>query len=362
MDANHGFLYERVIRGPNSEGALMKRMRGWCGRLAVALACAGWAGAGHAEELAVQSFNGSGQLVFSTLNSATNYRVEWASYPSGPWTNFTFGAGARLDYIPASQAGSITCSVPVFYRVVAVTNTPPAPEGMVLIPAGTNSGTDPDFGAYSLTNVTGFYMDTTEVTKAQWDAVYAWAAAHGYTFSNAGSGKAADHPVQTVNWYDCVTWCNARSEKEGRTPCYNLSTWACDFAANGYRLPTITEWEYAARGGASGRRFPWGDTIDHSQANYHGYPQYNTYDLGYEGFDTRYATGDPYTSPVGSFAANGYGLYDMAGNVWEWCNDPAGSIHGGCWDSDAYSARCGYSRWGDPVYAGNLHGFRSVCR
>ena len=111
------------------------------GRLAVAFACLSLAGMSKAEELAIQSFNGTGQLVFNTLNSATNYRVEWASSPAGPWTNFTFGAGVRLDSIPAVEAGSVTCSVPVFYRVVAlVTNI-----WLVLDVAG-----DLTFGAVSI--------------------------------------------------------------------------------------------------------------------------------------------------------------------------------------------------------------------
>jgi formylglycine-generating enzyme required for sulfatase activity len=237
---------------------------------------------------------------------------------------------------------------------------------MRLIPAGINRGTDPDYDAYSLTNPTAFYMDATEVTKAQWDAVYTWAVAHGYTFDNAGSGKVSDHPVQTVDWYDCVKWCNARSEREGKTPCYNLSDWSCNFAANGYRLPTSTEWEYAARSGASGRRFPWGDIIDHTRANYCGSPSDYTYDQSYAGYDTRYATGGmPYTSPVGAFAANRYGLYDMAGNVWEWCNDSSGSaryIRGGCRGCNAGSARCHNGNWSHPGGANYFLGFRTVCR
>ena len=167
-----------------------------------------------------------------------------------------------------------------------------------------------------------------------------------------------------------VKWCNARSQKEGRTPCYNLSTWACNFAANGYRLPTSTEWEYAARGGASNRRFPWGDRIDHTRANYYAYRSggvpYYPYDDGYQGYDTRYATGGyPYTSPAGAFAPNGYGLYDMAGNVWEWCNDSSGSsraIRGGSWNYLADRARCRYGHWTDPGDADGRGGFRAVCR
>jgi formylglycine-generating enzyme required for sulfatase activity len=90
---------------------------------AVALLCAGIACAVRAQELAIQSFNGTGRLTFNTLNSATNYRVEWASSPAGPWKNFIGEDLARLDNIPAAGSGIVTCSVPVFYRVVAaVTN------------------------------------------------------------------------------------------------------------------------------------------------------------------------------------------------------------------------------------------------
>lgn len=349
----------------------MKRMQAW--RWWVLLLSMGGSMV-KSEEFAIQAFDGTGRLTFNAVSNAATYRVEWAPSPAGPWTNFT-AAALAMDEIVAKGSGIVTCSVPMCYRVVAtVTNAPaePPPAGMVAIPAGTNSGTDPDYGAYSLT-VEAFYMDATEVTKAQWDAVADWAVANGYVFDNDlfgegphGQGKAADHPVHTVNWYDCVKWCNARSEKEGRTPCYNLSTWACNFAANGYRLPTNTEWAYAARGGASSRRFPWGDTIDHSRANYYSSSSYSYDTSSTRGYHPTYATGgDPYTSPAGSFAANGYGLYDMAGNVWEWSNDSSGSpryIRGGGWHDLAFGARCGFSYLYDPVYAGSYDGFRTVCR
>lgn len=240
-----------------------------------------------------------------------------------------------------------------------------APGGMVLISAGTNSGTDPEEGKYSLT-VEAFYMDATEVTKAQWDEVYNWAVSHGYSFTNAGSGKVSSHPVHTVDWFDCVKWCNARSKKEGKTPCYNLSDWSCNFSANGYRLPTNTEWEYAARGGLSNKRFPWGDTITHSQANYYSFSS-SSYDVSpKQGCHPTYATGGyPYTSPAGAFASNGYGLYDMVGNVWEWCNDASGAYRynrGGSWDCIAYCARCRYSFMSFPLFASSSRGFRTVRR
>ena len=178
---------------------------------------------------------------------------------------------------------------------------------MVLIPAGefqmgSNDGKDSEQPVHTV-YVDAFYMDVYEVTNAQFkafvDANPQWGKANiddrfrdrfylpQWTGTDYPAGKA-DHPVTWVTWYAAMAY----------------AEWA------GKRLPTEAEWEKAARGGLAGKKYPWGDTITHADANY----DWNVDD----------------TTPVGQYPANGYGLYDMAGNVWEWCLD--------AWDADVYAA------------------------
>ncbi|MBN2164426.1 MAG: SUMF1/EgtB/PvdO family nonheme iron enzyme [Pontiellaceae bacterium] len=326
-------------------------------------------------------FPTAGGLVVS-WNAVDGYACDvfWTSN----LTNTFQSIAAGLFYPQDSYTDTVHSATSVGYYRVSAAKGSSAPAGMVLIPAGTNSGTVPESGAYSLTVTNSFYMDATEVTKAQWDSVYSWAITNGYSFRNSGLGKGTDHPVHTVNWYDCVKWCNARSEKDGKTPCYTVSGSSyktgesapdCNFDANGYRLPTNDEWEYAARGGQFGNRFPWGDTITHSEANYWSYwsdgePYYFYDENSASGYHPDYYDffegGPPYTSPAASFASNGYGLYDMSGNVCEWCWDAIYSSHryfrGGSWFHHAYYARCDFAYWNYPYSAYDYYGFRAVCR
>jgi sulfatase modifying factor 1 len=127
----------------------------------------------------------------------------------------------------------------------------------------------------------------------------------------------AGFPIVELSWYGAAAYCNWRSTYEGYEPCYNPTTWECDFSKNGYRLPTEHEWEYAARGGLHDPYYdyPWAsNTIDFSQANYGS--DFNTPTNNPLGWSHH-----PYLTYAGYYYPNGYGLYDMAGNAWEWCND-----------------------------------------
>ncbi|MBI3987106.1 MAG: SUMF1/EgtB/PvdO family nonheme iron enzyme [Lentisphaerae bacterium] len=294
-------------------------------------------------------------------------------------------------------------AVPTLYLLSSV-----PPPGMTLINAGPFvmgskqfefHDYDHDIPVHTATT-DAIYMDVYEVTAARWEEVRTWAIPRGYSDLRKGlAGYAPDqtigsnHPVVNVSWYDCVKWCNARSEKEGLSPFYyadasQLNIYrtglftggveCLDRSANGYRLPTETEWEKACRGKMTGYNYPWGDSIDGAKANYQG-------------------SGDPFddgTTPAGYYdgrqiingersphdMANGYGLYDMAGNVYEWCWDWYGAVppesavnplgpprgkyrilRGGCWKSAMTGClSCSYRYYLAPHGDGNTAGFRCV--
>jgi formylglycine-generating enzyme required for sulfatase activity len=207
--------------------------------------------------------------------------------------------------------------------------------------------------------LSSFHIDKYLVTQEEYQRVMG---------DNPSRWKAGKNPVEQVRWSDAVRYCNARSKLDGLQPCYDLGTWQCNFDANGYRLPTEAEWEYACRAGTKTAYF-FGN--DPSKLADHAWFKDNS-------------GGKPH--PVGQKPPNPWGLHDMLGNVWEWCNDfykvdyyqespqenpkgPASGetkvVRGGAWKFSADSCRSGYRYNENPGYADvcfgyDIYGFRCV--
>ena len=257
------------------------------------------------------------------------------------------------------------------------TSTSDAGPGMKLIPAGTftmgSSTTEVSRSSgetqHSVT-LSAFYMDSTDVTQGQYLAVMGVNPSY---FSSCGTTC----PVEDVTWFDAVLYCNARSKKANLDTVYSytamtgtygngvtaLTGIAADLSKSGYRLPTEAQWEYAARGGTT-TAYYWGD--DTATATVSKYAWYTT-------------NASSTTHPVATKLPNPYGLYDMAGNVWQWTNDwygtysttaatdPSGPssgtgrvIRGGSWSSGASSLRSANRGYYSPDLRYYFSGFRSV--
>jgi formylglycine-generating enzyme required for sulfatase activity len=222
---------------------------------------------------------------------------------------------------------------------------------------------DDEEGPQHRVTVGSFYMGKYEVTQKEYQALMG---------RNPSEFKGDNLPVEHVSWYDAVNYCNARSRSEGLTPAYTVAgtdvTW--NRSANGYRLPTEAEWEYACRAGTT-TPFSTGNNITTNQANYNGNIPYNGNAKG---------TYRKKTTPVGTFTSNPWGLYDMHGNVWEWCwdwydvygtsaqTDPVGAssgstrvFRGGGWNNGGWIQRSAVRGTDDTPSTRNSYlGFRLV--
>jgi formylglycine-generating enzyme len=298
------------------------------------------------------------------------------------------------NWIPQVRGTSETATVSL--KVVDFN----APKDLVYIPAGYFTMGDifndmPGVGTpIHEVYVSGFYIYKYEATNEKMAAALNWAYAHNRIavsnslvynivgdfeplmqldqydsvifYSNGNftvmPGRA-NHPAIYLTWFGCAIGCNFMSELEGLTPCYNVTNWDCDFNTTGYRLPTESEWERAARGGYEGYRFEWintSNTITYTLSNYRCNSNI-VYDVSpIQDYNPAGGPGQPLTTPVGYFQANGFGLYDMSGNNWEFCWDWSGNypyglvfdpkgpatgtwriFRGGSWRTTAERVTCG---------------------
>ena len=306
------------------------------------------------------------------------FAKEWTSDETNHWHAATCGHDVTDSKAEHSFVNEV-CTICEYLRI---------PERFVLIPAGSfqmgrYDGYNWEKPVQDVTITKPFYMGKYEVTQAEYE-VY---CSYGIRSPSSSYGDGDNYPAYNVSWNDALVYCNKRSMAEGLTPCYSISdstdpedwgdvptswdsTWyavECNWNANGYRLPTEAEWEYAARAGDN--------TV-------FGLTYSGTSDVNKLGDYAWYCdNANDNTHEVGTKLPNAFGLYDMTGNVWEWCwnwstdsydaeteggSDPTGSsagsnrvFRGGSWRSSSGGCAVITRGYDKPYYCGNGYDFNS---